>query len=117
MAPASAEETEKQPSCPSRFPKVQCEFAACPCLMKKLAALHVPLWPRGLSEQQHFHIGPRDATVSPCLHYEILQFPLEEDDEFFGGLCGGLKDFERLRLLALLPLPLPPPEAALLATE
>lgn len=57
-----------------------------------------------------------EATISPCLHYEILQLPLEEDDEFFGGLCGGLKDLERLRLLALLPPPLPP-EAALLATE
>ena len=63
-----------------------------------------------------FNIGPTKATVSPLFHYEILQFPLEEDEEFFGGLCGGLKDFERLRLLALLPLLLPP-EAALLATE
>lgn len=62
------------------------------------------------------NIGPMEATNSPLLHYEILQFPLEDDDEFFGGLCGGLKDFERLRLLALLPPPLPP-EAALLATE
>lgn len=61
--------------------------------------------------------GPMEATISPPLHYEILQFPLEDDDEFFGGLCGGLKDFERLRLLALLPPLLLPPEAALLATE
>ena len=61
--------------------------------------------------------GPMEATISPLLHYEILQFPLEDDDdESFGGLCGGPKDFERLRLLALLP-PLLPPEAALLATE
>lgn len=56
------------------------------------------------------------AATGPLLHYEILQFPLEEVDEFFGGLCGGLKDLERFRLLALLLLPLPP-EAALLATE
>ena len=50
--------------------------------------------------------------------YDILQFPLEEDVEFFGGLCGGLKDFERFRLLPLLLLPLPAaPEAALLVTE
>lgn len=56
------------------------------------------------------------ATTGPLRHYEILQFPLEDDDELFGGLCGGLKDFERFKLLALLPPPLPP-EAALLATE
>lgn len=63
-----------------------------------------------------FNTGPMEATASPPLHYEILQFPLEDDDEFFGGLCGGLKDFERFRLFALLP-PLLPPAAALLATE
>lgn len=63
-----------------------------------------------------FNTGPIEATISLLLHYEILQFPLEDDEEFFGGLCGGLKDLERLRLLALLP-PLLPPEAALLATE
>lgn len=56
------------------------------------------------------------AAISGTLHYEILQFPLEDAEEFFGGLCGGLKDLERLRLLALPPLLLPP-EAALLATE
>lgn len=63
-----------------------------------------------------FNTGPMEATISPLLHYEILQLPLDDDDVVFGGLCGGLKDFERLRLLALLP-PLLPPEAALLATE
>lgn len=63
-----------------------------------------------------FNTGPVEATISQLLHYEILQLPLEEDDEVFGGLCGGLKDLERLRLLALLPPPLLP-EAALLATE
>lgn len=63
-----------------------------------------------------FNTGLTEAAIGPLLHYEILQFPLEDVDEFFGGLCGGLKDLERLRLLALLPLPLPP-EAALLATE
>lgn len=51
-----------------------------------------------------------NATMS-MLVYEILQFPL---DEFFGGLCGGLKDLERFRLLPLLALP---PDDALLATE
>lgn len=61
-------------------------------------------------------MAPLEAASGPLLHYEILQFPLEDADEVFGGLCGGLKDFERLRLLALLP-PLPPPAAALLATE
>lgn len=55
-----------------------------------------------------------EAASSPDLCYEILQFLFEDDEEFFGGLCGGLKDFDRLRLLALLP---PLPEAALLATE
>lgn len=55
-----------------------------------------------------------EAAGSPDLGYEILQFLFEDEEEFFGGLCGGLKDFERLRLLALLP---PLPEAALLATE
>lgn len=60
--------------------------------------------------------GPMQATTSPPLYYDILQFPLEEDEEFSGGLCGGLKDFDLLRLLALLP-PLLPPDAALLATE
>lgn len=59
--------------------------------------------------------GPVKDPTSPLLHYEILQFPLEEDEGFFGGLCGGLKDLDRFRLLALLPLP--PPEAALFATE
>ncbi|TNN71194.1 hypothetical protein EYF80_018542 [Liparis tanakae] len=63
---------------------------------------------------------------SPRRRYEILQFPLDDDeDEFLGGVCGGLKDFERFRLLALLPgpllppppLPTPPPAAAPLATE
>lgn len=63
-----------------------------------------------------FNTGPMEATVSPLLHYEILQFPLEDAVESFGGLCGGLKDFERFRLLALLPPPLPP-AAALFATE
>lgn len=55
-----------------------------------------------------------EAAGSPDLRYEILQFLFDDEEEFFGGLCGGLKDFERLRLLALLP---PLPEAALLATE
>lgn len=55
-----------------------------------------------------------EAASSPDLCYEILQFLFEDDEEFLGGLCGGLKDFDRLRLLALLP---PLPEAALLATE
>lgn len=45
--------------------------------------------------------------------YEILQFPLD-DEEFFGGLCGGLKDFDRFKLLPLLEVL---PDAALLATE
>lgn len=45
--------------------------------------------------------------------YEILQFPLD-DEEFFGGLCGGLKDLERFKLLPLLELL---PDAVLLATE
>lgn len=54
------------------------------------------------------------AATSPDLCYEILQFLFEDDEEFLGGLCGGLKDFDRLRLLALLP---PLPEALLLATE
>lgn len=72
--------------------------------------------PRVLLGQQHINTGLTEAAIGPLLHYEILQFPLEDVDEFFGGLCGGLKDLERLRLLALLPLPLPP-EAALLATE
>lgn len=44
--------------------------------------------------------------------YEILQLPL--DDEFFGGLWGGLNDLERFKLLPLLELL---PDAALLATE
>lgn len=64
---------------------------------------------RGTSSRAH-----TEAAPSPDLRYEILQFLFEDDEEFFGGLCGGLKDFERLRLLALLP---PLPEAALLATE
>lgn len=67
-----------------------------------------------------FSTDHMEAVMSPRLPYEILQFPLEEeeddddDDEYIGGLWGGRKDFERLRLLALLPLL---PEAALLATE
>lgn len=60
------------------------------------------------------HLAHREAASSPDLCYDILQFLFEDDEEFFGGLCGGLKDLERLRLLALLPLL---PEAALLATE
>lgn len=56
----------------------------------------------------------RRQPVVQDLCYEILQFLFEDDEEFFGGLCGGLKDFDRFRLLALLP---PLPEAALLATE
>lgn len=59
-------------------------------------------------------LAHREAASGLHLCYDILQFLLEDDEEFFGGLCGGLKDFERLRLLALLP---PLPEAALLATE
>lgn len=59
-------------------------------------------------------LAQREAASGPHLCYDILQFLLEDDEEFFGGLGGGLKDFERLRLLALLP---PLPEAALLATE
>ena len=63
-----------------------------------------------------FNTGLTEAAASSLLHYEILQFPFEDADEFFGGLCGGLKDMERLRLLALPPL-VPPPEAELLVTE
>lgn len=55
-----------------------------------------------------------DHSASFTLHYEILQFPLE--DEYFGGLWGGRKDFERFRLLALLPA-LFTPEVAPLVTE
>lgn len=62
-------------------------------------------------------VAHREAASSPDLCYDILQFLLEDDEEFLGGLGGGLKDFERLRLLALLPPPPPLPEAALLATE
>lgn len=68
------------------------------------------MWPFGGT----FSKAHSEAAVSPDLRYEILQFLFEDDEEFFGGLCGSLKDFERLRLLALLP---PLPEAAVWATE
>lgn len=67
------------------------------------------------SQTNNLYFDPVEATVLHLFHYEILQFPFEEDDELFGGLWGGLKDLERFRLLPLLPPLLP--EAALLATE
>jgi len=69
-----------------------------------------------------FDAGPYGGNRrSSRRRYEILQFPLDDEDEFFEGVCGGLKDLERFRLLALLSGPLQPPPpptaAALLATE
>lgn len=66
------------------------------------------------SLQQEQQNTDHEGSTSFTLHYEILQFPLE--DEYLGGLWGGRKDFERFRLLALLPA-LFTPEVALLVTE
>lgn len=118
MAPASAKRTETKPPVQDGFPKVNVSSQLNPFLEKIAGSSscssvpHVTSWGNNT-----FNTGPTEAPISPLLLYEILQFPLEDADEFFGGLCGGLKDFERLRLLALLPPLLLPPEAALLATE
>lgn len=60
--------------------------------------------------QQQYHSGQMKTTQ---IVYEILQLPLD-DEEFFGGLCGGRKDLERFKLFPLLELL---PDDALLATE
>lgn len=114
MAPASAKTTETNSIISSQS---QCEFTALSVSGGDCWGLSVLFYGLVTSRSNNtFNTGPMEATVNPLLHYEILQFPLEDDDEFFGGLWGGLKDFERFRLLALLP-PLLPLAAALFATE
>lgn len=113
MAPASTKRTEPKATCLVSSPKDQRKF---------MSVFISDGWEfsvlfLGLVREAFLIPATWRQGVAPLKHYDILQFPLEDDDdEYFGGLCGGLKDLERLRLLALLPLLLPP-EAVLLVTE